>query len=227
MKHFSEIYALAATRKGGETALETLLADSYFPTRTTAELESLGDDRYLSDISRRVFQAGFNWKVIDNKWDGFEEAFDGFDPRRWRMMTDEDLDRLLADERIVRHAKKILSVRDNAHFLCELADEHGSAAKAIARWPARDFVGLLTLMKEKGSRLGGTTAQYMLRGIGKDSFLLSKDVVSALIREGVVDKAPGSKKTLRQVQDGFNHWLEQGGGSLTRISRILAMSTSD
>ena len=30
-------------------------------------------------MTRAIFQSGFSWKVIEAKWPGFEEAFDGFD----------------------------------------------------------------------------------------------------------------------------------------------------
>ena len=75
-----------------------------------------------------------------------------------------------------------------------------------------------------GSRLGGTSGQYFLRSMGKDSFILSQDVVAALVREGVVDKAATSKRDLAAVQSAFNRWREQSGRSLTEISRVLAMS---
>ena len=84
-------------------------------------------------MTKRIFQAGFVWRVIENKWEGFEDAFEGFEPRRWQMMSDGDLDRLVQDERIVRNARKILSVRDNARLLCELAAERGAAAAVFAR----------------------------------------------------------------------------------------------
>ena len=35
---------------------------------------------YLEVLSKAVFEAGMNWKVIENKWPGFQAAFDGYDP---------------------------------------------------------------------------------------------------------------------------------------------------
>lgn len=223
MRKFDEIFSIAAERKGGAKALEDLLTKP----KSASILTKLGDDRWLAGMTRCVFQAGFNWKVIENKWPGFEEAFDGFNPGRWSLMSDEDLDRLVKDTRIVRNAVKILSVRDNAIFLNDLAREHGTAARCLGAWPSEDYIGLLELLKKRGGRLGGTTAQYFLRRIGKDSFVLSKDVTAALIREGVVDKAPGSKSSMRAVQAAFNEWSEESGRSLTEISRVLAMSVGN
>ncbi len=220
MRAFDDILSLAAVRKGGLDAVEARLPQ----VKTARELKAIPDDRWLAGLSKRVFQAGFNWRIVEDKWPGFEAAFEGFEPERWHYMSDADLDRLLQDKRIVRHAKKILAVRDNATMLCELAAEHGSAGRCFAHWPGEDYVGLLALLKQRGSRLGGTTAQYFLRGMGKDAFLLSQDVVTALIREKIVTGAPTSKRDLRAVQDAFNTWARQSGRPLAHISRILALS---
>ncbi len=175
-------------------------------------------------MTRAVFQAGFSWKVIAIKWPGFEDAFWGFAPGRCALMSDDDLDTLLKDKRIVRNGAKIHSVADNATFLCELAGEHGTAANAFANWPADDYAGLLTLLKKRASRLGGTSAQYFLRAMGVDGFVLSRDVVRALIREGVVEKEPTSQRDLARTQAAFTRWRTESGRLLTQISRTLACS---
>ena len=220
MKSFIALFAQAAKRKGGSKALEALL-----PTPLSkANLAKIPDDRWLSMMSKCVFQAGFNWQVVENKWPDIEAAFSGFHPQRWRIMSDDDLDRLLKDKRIIRHATKILAVRDNATFLCDLAEEHGSAARFFADWPDEDYVGLLSLLKKRAARLGGHSGQYFLRFMGKDSFILSRDVITALLREGVVNTEPKSQRDMRRVQEAFNHWRQESGRSLTQISKVLAFT---
>ncbi len=218
MRSFAEIHEMAAEKKGSEAELEALLPQP----EDAAALTAKPDDRWLSAMTCCVFQAGFNWRVIENKWDGFEEAFAGFDLGRCSMFSDEDIDALTRDTRIVRNPQKIVTVRANAVFLRDLAGEHGSAAKFFADWPVDDFIGLLDLMKSRGSRLGGRTAQIFLRRMGKDSFILSMDVCKALIREGVVDKEPKSKSQMRAVQDAFNQWRNESGRPVAQISRTLS-----
>lgn len=218
LRDFDALFAIAADRKGGPATFEKTLP----MVRTAEELAAIPDDRWLSMMAKCVFQAGFNWKVVDNKWPGFEEAFEGFDPGRWSLMSDDDLDRLLKDTRVVRHAKKLASVGENAIFLRDLAVEHGTAARFFADWPVTDYVGLLQVLKKRGSRVGGNTGQYFLRFMGKDSFLTGRDVVTALIREGVVDKQPSSQRDMARVQEAFNHWSAQSGRPLAQISRTLA-----
>jgi len=222
MRAFQAIYDQAADFRGGSDNLESVLAQS--TPKTAAELAEIPDDRWLAAMTKCIFQAGFSWKVIESKWPGFEEAFEGFVVPRWAMAPDEDIDRLLSDTRIVRNGQKIRTVRENAIFLSDLAREHGSAGKVFAEWPSDDFVGLLDLLKKRGSRLGGATAQYFLRFSGRDSFVLSQDVTAALIRDGIVDKAPTSKSAQKAVQEAFNTWMGESGRPLTHISRVLAMS---
>jgi len=63
-----------------------------------------------------------------------------------------------------------------------------------------------------------------LRMVGKDTFLLTEDVVAALKAQGVIDKAPTSQKDLKQTQEAFNQWREQSGLALCQISRVLSFT---
>jgi len=222
MASFGKIYARAAKRKGGAAALEELVAGA--KPKSKAALRRLGDDRILAEMTKRIFQAGFVWRVVEQKWPDFEAAFHAFDPHRLAFLSDEDLDILGRNPKIIRHAAKIAAVRHNAIFLCDLAREHGSAARFFADWPEDDLVGLWAVLKKRGARLGGNTGPYFLRFLGKDSFLLSADVVAALLRARVVDKAPTGKGDLAKVQAAFDGWRKETGRSLTQLSRILAFS---
>ncbi len=220
MQSFAEIKSRAENRKGGEDTLRELLAGS----QNSQPITGLSDDRILSEFSKRVFQAGFNWKVVENKWPGFEKAFHGFDIGRNAFMSGDDLDSHLKNKDIIRNGIKILTIRDNAIFLSDLAKEHGSAAKVIGEWPLEDHVGLLELLKSRGSRLGGTTGQYALRFLGRDCFILSNSVVAALKISGVIDGPATSKKARKAIQQAFNEWHAESGESYTNISRTLGFS---
>ncbi len=219
MRSFDEIWALAVDRKGEAEVLQTLQHP-----KPLAEIAATPDDRFLATMTRCIFQSGFNWKVVDAMWPGFEAAFVGFDIGRCAMLHDEDFERLVSDTRIVRHGPKIRAVQQNAAFLSDIAREHGSASAFFADWPVDNYIGLLDLLQKRGTRLGGNTGQYFLRFCGLDSFILSRSVVNRLIAEGVVAKAPTSARDKAAVQAAFNHWREQSGRSLTEISRVLAMS---
>ncbi len=217
---FATIRARAEARKGGAAALAALL-----PAVPEAEvLRGKGDDRVLAEMTRCVFCAGFNWKVIAAKWAGFEAAFEGFDPAYLAFAPDEFWDRLTADARIVRNGAKIMSVRRNAAFVRDL----GGAGRFLAEWPAGDQVGLLDLLAAKGDRLGAMTGQYFLRFVGRDGYVLSQDVIACLRDAGVEIAAnPTSKRDRAAIQAVFNGWAEETGLSRVHLSRICAMSIGE
>jgi 3-methyladenine DNA glycosylase Tag len=220
---FADIRARAEKRKGA-AALKKLLPKNATPKK----LESLGDDRYLAMMTKVVNQAGFSWKVIENKWPEFEEAFFKFDPNKLGLLSPEQWEAYTSDRRVVRNWQKIGALRDNVFFVQETAREQGSFGKFMANWPASDQIGLMAYLKKHGSRLGGNSAMYFLRRVGKDGFLLSKDVVVTLKSTGLdIAERPSSKRDLKKVQDQFNQWHEETSLPFSHLSRIAACSVGE
>ena len=221
---FKSIQARAAKRKGGEKVLASLMPKK----RDNKALAKLTDDRVLAEMARRVFCAGFVWSVIDKKWPGFEEAFLGFNPKRLLFQPAEFWEKLTQDTRIVRNPTSIRSVRDNAKFVTDIAAEHGSFGKFLAAWPADDQIGLLDVLAKRGSRLGGFSGQYLLRFLGRDSFILTGDLMMCLRDAGVPISEKGtSKKDQKLAQAQINEWARESGLPLTHISRICSMSIGE
>jgi 3-methyladenine DNA glycosylase Tag len=221
---FKTIRARAEKRKGGPKALARLLP----PKPDLKALARLKDDRILAEMTRRVFSAGFAWKVIEAKWEGFEEAFLRFAPGKLVFQPDKFWDGLAKDTRIVRNGAKIAAVRANASFVTEIAKEHGSFGKFLSAWPSTDEVGLLDLLAKRGSRLGGITGQMLLRFIGWDGFVTSRDVTACLRDAGLdIAETATSKRDLAKVQAQFNAWAEETGLPFVHISRICAMSIGE
>jgi 3-methyladenine DNA glycosylase Tag len=221
VERFKSIYQRACERKGGEAALKKLMPG----VRSTRALAGTKDDRWLAEMTRCVFQAGFVWRVVNNKWDDFEEVFFGFPPEKIVMLSPDQIDRFAQNPRIIRNRQKVLGVQANAHFILDVAKEHGSFGKFASRWPAEDLIGLFAYMKKHGARLGGMTGQRVLRNMGVDTFVITSDVVRCLQRAGAdLKDIPGSKRELSLIQKSFNRWNGESGLPYSHISRICAMS---
>ncbi|RUV21997.1 DNA-3-methyladenine glycosylase I [Mesorhizobium sp. M7A.F.Ca.MR.245.00.0.0] len=224
MADFKKIRARAAKRKGGEEELTSLLG----PAPDNAAVADMADDRILSVMAERVFAAGFVWRVIEQKWPGFEEAFLRFEPKRLLFQPDDFWHDLTADQRIVRNPQKIRSVRDNAAFVERVSKEYGGFGQFLANWPADDQVGLMAWLGKHGSRLGGNTGQYFLRWLGWDAFVISGDMATALRDAGLdIAESPTSKKDLDKIQRQINQWAAETHLPRRHISRILAMSIGE
>lgn len=79
------------------------------------------EDRTLFEfLTLEGAQAGLSWRTILHRREGYRRAFLDWDIERIAAMTDADLDRLVADEGIIRHRQKIASTISNARVVLGL-----------------------------------------------------------------------------------------------------------
>jgi 3-methyladenine DNA glycosylase Tag len=221
---FDDIFERACERKGGAKAVEALLAKP----RSKRALARVSEATYLSAFSKKVFQSGFVWRVVELKWPNFEEMFWEFDVDKLLLMPDDMLERKASDKRIIRNLRKVAAIRENAYMIAETRRREGvSFGRFIANWPPEDTVGLWLYLKKHGSRLGGNTGPYALRSLGVDTFLLTRDVEGFLRLHGIVDSGIGSKRALAATQTWFNALREESGRSLTELSQLVSYNFGD
>jgi Methyladenine glycosylase len=121
---------------------------------------------YLEVMTRAVFQSGISWRVIEAKWDGFREAFDGFDPHSVAGLDLPDVDRLAADTRIVRNRRKIEATIHNARTMLDLDREHGGFRRYLRSHPGFDHT--VADLRKRFKFLGDVGAYYFLYVVGEN-----------------------------------------------------------
>src|SRR5436190_17453986 len=85
------------------------------------------DDRKLFEaLILDGAQAGLSWDTILRKRENYRKAFRGFDPQKVAKFGDRDVERLLADEGIIRNRLKIASAIGNAKVFLGVQKEFGS-----------------------------------------------------------------------------------------------------
>ncbi|WP_048308108.1 DNA-3-methyladenine glycosylase I [Halomonas sp. PR-M31] len=208
-------------RFDSDDAMEAFLPSPLTPD----ELKQLGDDRYLSAMSLRVFRAGMTHSVVDARWPAFEEAFWGFDPETLVLLSPEQIDGHMNNDRIIRHRTKLQTIPRNAQFILDIRQEQDTSfGEFIANWPGANIIGLWRLLAKRGARLGGRSAAGFLRLVGKDTFLLTSDVVARLVAAGVIDQTPTSQRDRQRVQDAFNALQQVSARPLCQLSAMLSLS---
>lgn len=224
METFFDIQQRAAKRKGGKAALASIVSKPL----TTKQLLKISDDDWLEEFTRKIFQSGFYWSVINKKWPGFREVFWNFNIKKLLMMPPEMLEEKSSDERIVRNYNKVKTVPANASMIHFAAKDEGKPFhQLVAEWPTEDIIGLWAWLKKHGSRLGGNTGAYTLRQMGKDTFLLSTDVEAHLRANEVIDGGIHTKKSHLAAQNYFNQLQKETGLSLQEISQTISYSVGD
>ena len=68
----------------------------------------------FEQLTLEAFQAGLTWLTVLRKREAFRAAFEDFDPEVVAGFGDDDIDRLMHDQGIIRNRTKIVSTIENA-----------------------------------------------------------------------------------------------------------------
>jgi DNA-3-methyladenine glycosylase I len=131
-------------------------------------------------LSLEAFQSGLSWTTIFNRREGFRDAFHHFDSAKVAAMSDDDVERLVLDEGIIRHRAKILATINNAKVAAEdpealvellwsYKDPHHKRPRSSADFRASspESIALAKELKKRGYKFLGPTSVYaLLQSIG-------------------------------------------------------------
>ena len=126
------------------------------------------DDGYFEQMSKAVFLAGLNWRVIEKKWPDIKRLFANFSIDEVAQFNDADIDRLLNDEGMIRSAKKITAVIANAQTMQKVEQEFGFFAKYLQAVKAKSEEALLKDLHKRFAFLGESTAVIFLFSVGEE-----------------------------------------------------------
>jgi DNA-3-methyladenine glycosylase I len=137
------------------------------------------DDRTLFEfLILEGAQAGLSWATILKKRQGYQLAYDNFDPRKVARYDDRYRSERLANSAIVRNRLKVAASIDNARAFLAVQEEWGSFAayiwsfvdgkpiqnawKALAEIPAKTPLAesISKDLKKRGFRFVGPTIIY-------------------------------------------------------------------
>ena len=122
-------------------------------------------DYYLEVMSKAVFQSGMSWQVVNAKWPDTNDAFHGFEIGRVAALTEEELEELAHDTRVIRNRRKLAAIVYNAQRIIELDAEHGCFIDYLRSHG--DFYDVAKDLKKQFKFLGDTGCYFFLYVIGE------------------------------------------------------------
>ena len=140
------------------------MPDYEIPPRSVPE----NDAGYFEKIAQAVFQAGFSWQVIGQKWPNFERAFDGFDIDKVASFDERDVERLIEDKGIVRNGRKIEATISNARICRELLSEHGSMQQYLQSMDGLTYAAREKEIGKTFKYIGPMGAYFFFYSVGEE-----------------------------------------------------------
>lgn len=98
------------------------------------------DDRTLFEfLTLESAQAGLAWITILRKREGYRQAFHNFDVAKVAAMTEDDVERLMKFDGIVKNRRKIEAAISNARLFIEVQKEFGGFYNYLRSFFQGDF----------------------------------------------------------------------------------------
>jgi DNA-3-methyladenine glycosylase I len=146
------------------------------------------DNRLFEMLILEGAQAGLSWETVLKKRENYRKAYKYFDPKKVAKYDEQDLERLMQDEGIIRNRLKIKSSINNARVFWEIQKEYGSfdnfiwkyvgntpmnrKYKSIEELPSKTEVSdkISADLKKKGMSFAGSTIIYAyMQAIGMEN----------------------------------------------------------
>ena len=135
------------------------------------------DAGYLDAAARIIFMGGLNRQVVEGKWPGTREAFLGFEVDQVAELGDADVERLAADDRVIKYRAKLAAVVANARTMRELAAEHGSFGTYVAAlYDEHGVAGAGKRLSDAFAYISAEGAKHWLYATGHDIGEVSEKV---------------------------------------------------
>ena len=125
-------------------------------------LTAIKDDRYLAEMTACVFRAGFVWRIIQLKWDGFETVFNHFLPIWVASRSPEEIEDMASDTRIVRNLTKVKSAQENALFVLDIQREFGSFVDKTQISSQRDLAAVQKAFNDMRAESGRSLCELSM-----------------------------------------------------------------
>jgi DNA-3-methyladenine glycosylase I len=122
---------------------------------------------YLEQLTKAVFRAGLNWKVVENKWPGFMEMFHDFDPEYVANLSPKQVEAIEENPAVIRNKSKIEATVENANVMLELVAENGTFHDFLASHA--DPEATVQDLKARFHHLGESSARGFLWSVGEST----------------------------------------------------------
>jgi len=127
------------------------------------------DKGYFELLSKAVFNAGFSYKVVRNKWEGTMEVFHEFEPKILSKWTVDEISDALESPKIIRNSKKVTAIVSNAKVFLEIVKKHKSFENFLNSFRDKCYEEKQKILSKQFKWLGPTGAHFFLWSVGEDA----------------------------------------------------------
>ena len=133
-----------------------------------ARIKPSNDNEYFEMLSKSVFQAGFSFKVVEQKWPDIVETFDKFDFKKVMNWNEEKIYQVLQSPKIIRNSKKVRGIVDNARVFYDVTTKYGSFSQYLNSFKNKPYPERSKIISKQFKWLGKTGTYVFLWMVKED-----------------------------------------------------------
>ena len=120
-------------------------------------------------MSKAVFNAGFSYQVVNNKWEDIKEVFYDFEPKIISNWTVDEISKALNSPKIIRNSRKITIIVSNANVFLDLLNKYKTFENYLKSFRDKPYEEKQKILSKQFKWLGPTGAHFFLWSIGEDA----------------------------------------------------------
>jgi DNA-3-methyladenine glycosylase I len=124
------------------------------------------DDELFCRLILEINQAGLTWTTVLKKEKTLRATYSNFNIKKVAKYTQVDVDRLLADEGIIRNRLKVLAAIHNANIILSLQKKYGSFKNWLLQHHPKTKEEWVKIFKKQFKFTGGEIVNEFLMSVG-------------------------------------------------------------
>ena len=120
-------------------------------------------------MSKAVFNAGFSYQVVNNKWEDIKEVFYDFEPKIISNWTVDEISKALNSPKIIRNSRKVTAIVSNAKVFLDLLNKYKTFENYLKSFRDKPYEEKQKILSKQFKWLGPTGAHFFLWSIGENA----------------------------------------------------------
>lgn len=125
------------------------------------------DDEYFEILSLMIFQAGFNWKLVRERWKELKKILKGFKMADVARFTNKNKQTLLKNPKMIKNERKIEAIVTNAKIFLEITKKSGSFENYLKNLRTLREKERIKEIKNCFVGIGDYSAEFFLHSVGE------------------------------------------------------------
>ena len=177
------------------------LFDKAVERETSKTYVGMSDDFFFTQIVDLIFQGGLRGQIWQRYAPTIRKEFKDFKVRKVANFTQKNVERMLANPKMLKNRKKIEAAIHNAKEMVAISKEHDGFWKFLDSHNGKNIQKLVEKLKSSFKWIGYTNAYAFLKYVGLECIKPDLNVVRVLFRLGLIDDNKKNLTTYKQTQE--------------------------